>query len=262
MRCAVLLLCLLLLQCTKEPAGTPARPLAVRLMPAKNAEAQKQLAAGMQEYLASRLNATVQVQGVGDYYSIVDGFAAGSVHAALVNTMGYVASHKWGGAEAVLALRFRSGKASYAGKIIVRRDGPVKKPEDLNGRRFAFHDRYSTSGYLLPLSYLRSKGIKPGSLHHLPAYRDIVLGVYNGQFDAGAIYFDEPDGKNIRDARQEILSEYPDASEKLVILAETGRVPASPFAVARSLNESMADRLTTALADYARTDEEIGRAHV
>jgi phosphonate transport system substrate-binding protein len=254
-RAGTIFLAFLALQCTKQPVGTPTRPLVIRLMPARNPEAQKALASSLQEYLTSRLNATVQVQGVGDYYSIVDGFAAGTVHAAFINTMGYVAAHKWGGAEAVLALVFRSGKASYAGKIIVHRDGPVKKPQDLAGKRFAFHDRYSTAGYLLPLSYLRSKKIKPGALHHLPAYREIVLGVYQQKFDGGAIYFDEPDNKNIRDARQEILEEYPDAAEKLVILDETGRVPASPFAVARALNDSLADRLTSCLVDYSRSKE-------
>lgn len=254
-RAGAIFLAFLALQCTKEPVGTPARPLAIRLMPARNPEAQKALASSLEEYLTSRLSATVQVSGTGDYYSIVDGFAAGSVHAAFINTMGYVAAHKWGGAEAVLALVFRSGKASYAGKIIVRRDGPVKKPEDLKGRKFAFHDRYSTAGYLLPFSYLRRNKIKPSELVHLPAYRDIVLGVYERKFDAGAIYFDDPEGRNIRDARQEILSEHPDAAETLVILDETGRVPASPFAVARALNDSLADRLTSSVLDYSRSEE-------
>lgn len=254
-RAGLILLAILAAHCTREPVGTPTRPLVVRLMPARDAEAQKALASSLQEYLGSRLGATVQVQGVGDYYSIVDGFAAGTVHAAIVNTMGYVAAHKWGGAEASLALVFRAGKASYAGKIIVHRDGPVKKPEDLAGKRFAFHDRYSTSGYLLPLSYLRTKKIKPGSIHHLPTYREIVLGVYEQRFDAGAIYYDEPDGKKLRDARQEILAEHPDAGEKLVILDETGRVPASPFAVSRSVGESLSDRLTTAMLDFSRTEE-------
>lgn len=224
-------------------------------MPARSAQSQQALAGSLQDYLASHLNASVQVEGVSDYYSIVDGFSAGVVHAALVNTMGYVAAHKWGGAEAVLTMAFRSGRADYAGKIIVRGDGPVKKPQDLNGKRFAFHDRYSTAGYLLPLSYLRSRGLKPAVMTHMSSYRDIVMAVYKGEADAGAIYFDDPDGNKIRDARGEILAEHPDAGDKLIILDETGRIAGSPFAIARSLKDSLFERLASAMADYARTKE-------
>lgn len=47
----------------------------------------------------------------------------------------------------------------YRGVIVVAKKSPVQSLEDLRGRRIAFEDRGSTTGYLLPLAALNAAGI-------------------------------------------------------------------------------------------------------
>ena len=51
------------------------------------------------------------------------------------------------------------GRTRYSGFVLVRSTDPAVSLKDLKGRRIAFVDQYSTSGYLLPKHALESNGI-------------------------------------------------------------------------------------------------------
>lgn len=68
------------------------------------------------------------------------------------------------GAE-IFMLEWRDGLAFYHGVFITRRDSPILALGDLAGKRIAFEDRGSTTGFALPMAALRAAGLKPIELN-------------------------------------------------------------------------------------------------
>lgn len=103
-------------------------------------------------------------------------------------------------AEIVLR-EWKKGVAEYHSVIVARKDGPVQRLEDLAGRRVAFEDAGSTSGYLMPHFALEQAGLSlqelansedavpPGKTGYSFANGEInvVAWVHRGRVGAGAI---------------------------------------------------------------------------
>ena len=64
------------------------------------------------------------------------------------------------GAAKLLLRRWKGGVAEYRSLIFTRRNGGINRLEDLSGKLFVFEDPDSTSGHLLPRSFLRQRGLK------------------------------------------------------------------------------------------------------
>ena len=97
----------------------------------------------------------------------------------------------------LLGCSVRQGKTSYRGYLIARRDGGVRSLKDLRGKRMAFVDEGSTSGYFYPVQVLRDEGLLSGpedlkslfsSVEFLGSHEKVVLAVAEGRADAGAVY--------------------------------------------------------------------------
>ena len=94
----------------------------------------------------------------------------------------------------LLAVKQFDGVDTYESLLLVRADSPAHELSDLQGARFCFPDRDSTSGYVVPMAAIRAAGYDTdafvGSIQwsgdHLQALRDIlagrcdVVGTYNG----------------------------------------------------------------------------------
>ncbi|MBL8019103.1 MAG: PhnD/SsuA/transferrin family substrate-binding protein [Leptospirales bacterium] len=228
--------------------GVPEDPVRIAIQDSKGAP---ELAQALNNFFAGSLKVVAEVKGT---VEIVEGFGPGTVHVAFMNTLGYVLAHEWTLAEAKLRLKYSNGKTDYSGGIIALKGGRVRVPEDINGRVLAFKDRYATTGHLLAVNYLRKSNIVPATTVFAGSYRDVALGVYEGRFDAGAIYFGKPGPRGVSmDSRIEILDLHPDALEKLVLIADTGNVPSGPVVINRRLPPEMKMELIEALLRFSVT---------
>ncbi|HIJ89915.1 MAG: phosphate/phosphite/phosphonate ABC transporter substrate-binding protein [Desulfobulbaceae bacterium] len=154
---------------------------------------------------------------------------------AFVGPFSYVHMSELHGSKTILAAVEGNGKAQFHGVIAVRQDGPIKTIQDLAGRSFAFGDKESTMGTLLPRFMLREAGLGVDRLSHytfLNSHNDVALAILGGIYDAGGL-------------KEEVFHEY--ASRGLRILAKSPPVPEHLFLAGKKLPAPLVKSLRSAL---------------
>jgi phosphonate transport system substrate-binding protein len=191
------------------------------------------------------------------YITVVEAFGAGRADIAAVNAFSYLLAHERYGARAVLRVVRRGGELSYRGQIIAHVASGITTLRQLHGRRIAYVDPASTSGYILPKALLEREGIRPAEEVFAMRHDNVVTMVYQRQVDAGATYYSPPDPHTgeIRDARARVLHQFPDVLERVRIVALTDSIPNDPIIVRADLPEPVLERLIQALLEFAATPQ-------
>ena len=141
-------------------------------------------------YLADKLGREVELRTVDSWEGLAKSLASGETDLALLGPWGYVLANQQAGAQVVSTILY-DGKPEYFGIMVTHPDSGIKSPKDLKGRTFAFGDKGSTSGYLIPLHYFMTQGIDPETYFSKVLYTShqaIETQVTRGALDAGADY--------------------------------------------------------------------------
>ena len=142
------------------------------------------------QYLAVKLNRPVELRTVDSWEGLAKSLANGETDLALMGPWGYVLANHQAGAQVISTILY-DGKPEYFAIMITHPNSGIEKPADLKGRTFAFGDKGSTSGYLIPLHYLMTQGITPESFFSKvvhTSHQAIETQVTQGVLDAGADY--------------------------------------------------------------------------
>lgn len=142
------------------------------------------------EYLSRQLGRPVELRTVDTWEGLAKSLANGETDMALMGPWGYVLANNEAGAQAVSTILY-DGKPEYYGIIVTHPDSGINSVRDLKGKTFAFGDKGSTSGYLIPLHYFMQQGIDPEKYFDKVLYtkhQAIETQVAAGQLDAGADY--------------------------------------------------------------------------
>ena len=114
----------------------------------------------LREYIEKRLGQPVQMVDRGNYDEMNSLLEAGNIDAAFVCAGPYVEGKEIFGLQ-LLAMPLVKGKPIYHSYIIVPRNSPARKLEDLRGKVFAFTDPKSNSGKLVPTYMLARRNETP-----------------------------------------------------------------------------------------------------
>ena len=136
-------------------------------------------------------------------------------------------------------------KPEYFAIMITHPDSGIRSPADLKGRTFAFGDKGSTSGYLIPFHYFMTHGIDPDTYFDKVLYtkhQAIETQVTQGVLDAGADY-----NRN----RNAMIEQGLIKPERSVVIWQSPPLPNDAFAVSAALHRDAAfvARLRKALDD-------------
>jgi phosphonate transport system substrate-binding protein len=240
-----------------EKLGTKENPIKIYFTPSVDAHAPPSTSDFFIQFLEKETGYFFKSGITSNYIAIVEAFGSKRVDIASINSFGYLLTNAKYGAVAKLRT-LRNGNSSYYGAIMVNAKSGIKSLKDLNGKRFAFTDASSTSGYLFPLKMLNDNKIKLGNTVFAGNHDSVVTMIYQGQVDAGGAFYVAPFEGKIQDARARVMTQFPDIEKKVTILKITDPIPNDPFIFRKDLPEEITQNFIKAVYKFLTTKE--GRA--
>ncbi len=150
----------------------------------KNDATYKPLAA----YLEKALGRRVILRTVDTWEGLAKSLATGETDIGLLGPWGYVLANHEAGAQAVSTILY-DGKPEYFAIMVTHPASGINSIDDLKGKSFAFGDKGSTSGYLIPFYEFQKRGIDPEKYFSRTLYtkhQAIETSVTRRELDAGA----------------------------------------------------------------------------
>ncbi|MGE0762761.1 MAG: phosphate/phosphite/phosphonate ABC transporter substrate-binding protein [Bdellovibrionales bacterium] len=242
---------------TKGELGSTQNPIKFFLLPSVEHNVLEESGQAIKDYLEAHTKYKYKVSVPTSYIAVVEAFGSKRADVASLNTYGYVLAHQKYKAQARLTV-IRNGQSTYQSAIIAHVKSGIKKLSDINGKRFAFVDPTSTSGYILPNHLFKENKIKPKQTIYAQRHDNVISMIYQGQVDAGAIYYSPPEGNDIQDARRLVLTQYPDVIEKIKIVQLTDSIPNDAIVFRHDLPEEIKQTISQGLIDFIATPQ--GRA--
>ena len=146
-------------------------------------------AAPLARYLERKLGVKVEFTPVTDYAAAVEALAHKQVDLAWLGGFTFVqASQRSGGKVVPLVQREEDEKFR---SVFITTDPGIRSLADLKGRNLSFGSQSSTSGHLMPRSFLLQAGVDPDRdlkrVAYSGAHDATVAAVASGKVDAGAL---------------------------------------------------------------------------
>ncbi len=281
---------------TTEPPpaiGSEEHPIKVLFVPSVSAE--EILAGG--EVLEATLEAATGLQfevAVPTSYGAVleEMCASPDDTVGFIPAQAYVLGNDLCGIEVALkSIRF--GYDVYWTQFIVPRDSEVQTLQDLAGKKWAYPDSTSTSGFLVPSGLFAQLGIEVGESFEAGGHTATAQAIYDGAADFGTTFYSPPvDGdRNVlwdgdpanadvpdelvescglnadeelvcgdnfypRDARRNIRKGAPDVIQKVRILTLSDPIPNDTMSFSPEFPDDLKQVIVDAIKDFAANDPE------
>jgi phosphonate transport system substrate-binding protein len=225
------------------PRKAPETKLLIGLIPERNIFKQMERYEPLAEYLFRKTGVKMRLKILPRYGNIIENFQSSGLDGAFFGSFTYALAHAKTGVEVLARPVALDNTSTYHGLIFVRKGGGIRTAGDMKGKRFAFVDKATTAGYLLPLEYFHDHGIPEYKGYLKEAYftgthEDAVHDVLNGKADIGA-------AKNTVFNR--LAKEDPRIGKDLVVLARSPDVPENALALRKDLEAPVRSRLKEAL---------------
>ncbi len=244
-------LCLALLAGCSDKGKSPSaprasgRPLVVGLIPERNIFKQIERYQPLANYLRSKTGIEIKIKVLSRYGNIIDNFKSAELDGAFFGSFTYALAHARLGLSVLARPEDANGISTYFGVIFVRKDSRIRTAAAMKGKRFAFVDKATTAGYLLPLEYFRDNGIADYKTYFREAYfagthEDAIYDVLNRKADVGA-------AKNT--VYQRLAAADGRITRDLLILARSPEVPENGLAVRGDIDAAVKTALRNALID-------------
>jgi phosphonate transport system substrate-binding protein len=254
---AVVVLILSLAACTRNTAekGSADNPIRISMVPAKDTKSLLDSSSEFTRWLEKETGYKFDVTIPTSYVAVVEAIGSKRVDIAYLNTTNYFLANDKYGAEVKFVSVNTDGTSQYKGQFIVRTDSKIQKLEDINGKKIAYVDPTSASGYILPAYILKKKNIKPSQSVFAGKHDSVVSMVYQKQVDVGATYYAIPENGRPMDARRLVVAQYPDVYDKIRILDFTTTLVNDAFVFRKDLDEKIKDRIVAAIEKWVTTPE-------
>jgi phosphonate transport system substrate-binding protein len=228
---------------SENSAQSPHKKFYIGLIPEQDLFSQKERYGALASYISKKSGLDVELKILSRYGNIIDNFLSDKLDGAFFGSFTGALAIKKLGVDPLARPVWLDGKSTYCGLIIVRKDSAITNALDMKGKRFAFVDKATTAGWLLPLSYFKENSIEDyrewfSETYFAGTHEDVIYDVLNGKVDIGA-------AKNT--VFERLAQKDSKLLDELQILAKSPEVPANALAVKMGLDSSLKIKLKNIL---------------
>lgn len=240
--------------CVPAPAEAYRKAiLRIGFVPSENWAQMAQKVAPLLADLSRRVGMKAVSFVAQDYPGVVEAMKHRKVDAAFLAPLPSVMAEREANGRILLkATRYK--REFYYSAIIVRKDSGLRSLRDLRGKKFAFGDPYSMAGTIFPKKLLRDAGVDPDAdVESVPmqgGHDATVLAVFNRSADAGAVFSNDPVGK---EGAWSFFLKTPDERQQIVPIAISKPIPNDTFTVRADLDADIVSKLRSALLAMSAT---------
>ena len=203
----------------------------------------------LEEMLSKELGQPVEAFTATNYVGVVEGLGSGQVDFGLIPPFAYVLANKENDARVILTAINKHGKSFYRSQFIVPVDSTIEDFTDIKGKKLAFVDPSSTSGYLFPGAHLKMEGVDiDNDMEYVYAggHDKAIQLLLNGDVDVATTFVD---------ARERYQNDFPDVLEKTKVLGYTQNIPNISVTVRGDMDAEMEEKISNALLAVAASEE-------
>jgi phosphonate transport system substrate-binding protein len=241
---------MMLSACGPAKVGTEENPILWVFVPSREGEEVTTAAEGVADLLNAKTGLYFQTFVATDYTAAIEALCSdpAKAHMGSLATFALITAADRGCATPAL-IASRRGSLTYTGQIIAGADTGIASLADIKGKTFCAVEPSSTSGWIIPSVMLRAAGLDLDtdvSVTYAGGHDAAVLGVYNGECEAGASFVD---------ARTLIEGDYPDVMEKVNVVEVSIEIPNDGVQFVNSFDPEVKQQIVDALLEIAATEE-------
>ncbi len=209
-------------------------------------------------YLERALGVKMEFRNATDYAGIVEALNAGKLHIASLGPAAY--AQAWivsnGKVIPLAATVDSAGDFGYHSVVVVRTQSAYRTLDDLRGKKLAFADPNSASGFQAPSFFMREAGYDPakffGSTAFSGSHENSLIALLNDTFDAAATWWNNEERSNF--TRMWDKGMIPKGSVR--VIWKSPRLPTSPVTVRSDMPEPLRDAVKQAFLRMKDDDAE------
>ncbi len=209
-------------------------------------------AAQLQAHLDAALGRETEVTVATTYEQLARELLAGKVNAAWAPP--FVCARIEAMGVRVLVRGVRNGASVYRAAILTKSSSNVTL-DTLKGTTAAWSDRDSVGGYLLPMAWLRDKGLDPARTFHqqdfVGSYRTALEAVLDGKADVTSVF--APAARAGQPDETGLAELWPEQQHQFRVLGYTDEAPNDGVAVSMGVASSVVTELEKTLLSMQHT---------
>ena len=231
---------------TKTETKKEEKVIKMGFVPLKNSEKLVEDLKPISDYLSERLGVKVEAFTASNYIGVVEGLGSGSVDFGIIPPFSSLLAQKQSSAKPILTSKGKTGKPGYTAELYVRKDSGIKSLQDVKGKKVAFVDPSSSSGYIYPGAMLVEAGLKLDkdiSYQFSGGHDKSLQLLLNKDVDVIATF----DGVEDRYAK-----DFPQAKTDIQKLATSDMIPGIMVTTSSKMDKELQDKLEKALRDVEK----------
>ena len=235
----------------KEEKKSEEKVIKMGFVPLKNSEQLVEDVKPIADYLSQKMGVKVEAFTASNYIGVVEGIGSGSVDFGIIPPFSAVLAQKQSNAQPLLTSKGKTGKSGYTAELYVRKDSGIKSLQDVKGKKVAFVDPSSSSGYIYPGAMLVKAGInldKDISYQFSGGHDKSLQLLLNKDVDAVASY---------ENVIRKYTKEFPTLKEDVKVIAKSELIPGVTVVASNNLDEETQKKVKQALLEIQNDKETI-----
>ncbi len=238
----ILLFCSMLASCE----GTP-KKLIIGMIPVKDAATMEAEFEPVRMYLEERLGIPIEVIATENYVSLIEGMKDKKIDIGWYGAFSYIAAESEMELMPLIVQQRKDSDIYYNSLILAHKNLGIHSIEELEGKKFAFVDSGSTSGFVLPYTLFKSRHIDYENFfsetYYAGSHDQILFDIQQHKTDAGAI-------SSIQ--YQNLINEGKIEPDYLTVIWKSEDIPGSQYVARADLDPSIQENFTIAMLNIHR----------